>query len=67
MFKHTFIQTLDAKSSYSSGTDTLHGGVVGFDRRVWNLVKQSKSSLTFEYYDPAGTEGFPGAVTTTVS
>ena len=42
------------------GFDTLHGGVVGFDRRVWSLVERSASSLTWSYASPDGEMGFPG-------
>ena len=42
--------------------DTLHGGVVGFDRRVWTAVEKSSSSVTFSYTSPDGEMGFPGVL-----
>ena len=42
--------------------DTLHGGVVGFDRRVWAAIAQTASSVTWQYTSPDGEMGFPGAV-----
>jgi len=45
----------------------LHGGIDGFDRRIWNTTKLSSNSVTFTLLDPAGMEGFPGAVMTTVT
>ncbi|KQM66072.1 aldose epimerase [Pedobacter sp. Leaf216] len=47
----------------NAGTDTLHGGVVGFDRKVWDIVDISEgpqSSVTFQYESVDGEENFPG-------
>ncbi|KAH8094474.1 galactose mutarotase-like protein [Cristinia sonorae] len=41
--------------------DTLHGGLLGWDRRNWTAVSKSKTSVTFHHLDPAD-EGFPGTV-----
>jgi len=49
-----------------NGTDTLHGGLVGYDARPWTLVKQTSNSVTFSLVDPDGDQGFPGTVKTTV-
>lgn len=48
----------DAKGQ--NGYDTLHGGVLGFDRRVWSVTAQSSSSVTWSYHSPDGEMGFPG-------
>ncbi|KAJ7765020.1 galactose mutarotase-like domain-containing protein [Mycena maculata] len=50
----------------NNGTDTLHGGIIGYDQRPWTIVKQSSNSVTFSLLDPNGDQGFPGTVTTTV-
>ncbi|KZT19276.1 galactose mutarotase-like protein [Neolentinus lepideus HHB14362 ss-1] len=50
----------------NNGTDTLHGGTDGFDRRTWTIAKKSQSSVTFTLLDPAGMQGFPGDVYTEV-
>jgi aldose 1-epimerase len=42
--------------------DTLHGGVVGFDRHVWTAVAQSSNSVTWSYTSPDGEMGFPGVL-----
>jgi len=44
------------------GYDTLHGGIVGFDRRVWTAMNQTRSSVTWFYHSPDGEMGFPGAL-----
>ncbi|KAF9057698.1 galactose mutarotase-like protein [Panaeolus papilionaceus] len=51
---------------HNEGNNTLHGGLVGYDRRPWNVDKVSAHSVTFSLVDPSGTEGFPGTVKTTV-
>lgn len=41
--------------------NTLHGGLYGWDRRNWTLVRRSDSSVTYCHLDK-GDEGFPGNV-----
>jgi len=47
--------------------DTLHGGFLGFDRRVFRVFNQTANSVTFEYVSPDGEEGFPGKLTLQVT
>lgn len=54
-------------SGADSGNNTLHGGFKGYDRRIWQLQNVLPNSVTFILLDSAGTEGFPGTVSTTVS
>jgi aldose 1-epimerase len=42
--------------------DTCHGGIVGFDRRIWTAVHQNASSVTWSYTSPDGEMGFPGVL-----
>ncbi|KAI5116713.1 hypothetical protein M0805_003225 [Coniferiporia weirii] len=44
------------------GLDTLHGGIYGWDRRNWTIVKRTPTSVTYRHFDAAD-EGFPGNVT----
>ncbi|OSD01850.1 galactose mutarotase-like protein [Trametes coccinea BRFM310] len=44
------------------GSDTLHGGIYGWDRRNWTVFEKSKTSVTYFHLDAAD-EGFPGNVT----
>lgn len=47
----------------NNGTDTLHGGLVGYDQRNWTVTSSSKNAITFTLFDKA-LEGFPGDVIT---
>ena len=51
-----------ALSCNEKSYDTLHGGIVGFDRRVWTATFQNQSSVTWFYHSPDGEMGFPGAL-----
>ncbi|WP_316829406.1 aldose epimerase family protein [Pedobacter aquatilis] len=47
----------------NTGTDCLHGGDIGFDKKVWDIVEvgeEGESFVTLEYESVDGEEGFPG-------
>lgn len=44
----------------------LHGGKVGFDKKVW-LGEEKDNSVIFTYVSPDGEEGYPGTLTVTVT
>jgi aldose 1-epimerase len=52
--------------SCNDGRHHLHGGVAGFDRKVWCLVETSENdysaSARLEYVSHDGEEGYPGTV-----
>lgn len=63
--------TLDGTTYEVSKNDPLgghfvHGGFVGFSRRVWDY-KTEGGALTLSYTDPDGSEGLPGEVVTHVT
>ncbi|PGH34699.1 aldose 1-epimerase [[Emmonsia] crescens] len=47
----------------NGNTQTLHGGVIGYDQRHWTVVNHTETSVTFSLLD-TGFEGFPGNVIT---
>ncbi len=42
------------------GKNTLHGGSVGYNKRVWTVDEETDNSVTFGYFSPDGEENFPG-------
>lgn len=46
----------------NNGPNTLHGGVVGWDKKVWD-AKTSNGGLDLTYVSKDGEESFPGTVT----
>lgn len=51
----------------NNGANHLHGGKVGFDKRNWKVAPLGENDVTFVYDSPAGEEGYPGALHTTVT
>ena len=62
--------SLEGKSyslAVNNGPNHLHGGEVGFDKRMWQVaeVKSDNSvGVKFTYVSPDGEEGYPGTLTT---
>lgn len=50
----------------NNGTNTLHGGPVGFDRLNWRITTLEDASVTLQVDSPDGDQGFPGNVTAQV-
>ena len=47
----------------NNGNNTLHGGIVGFNKKVWKareIDSKDTESLELTYLSPDGEEGFPG-------
>jgi aldose 1-epimerase len=54
----------------NNGTNTLHGGDLGWNTMVWSATPHTSkdaASLALTLTSPDGDEGFPAAVTTTVT
>ncbi len=52
--------------SKSDGPNHIHGGFLGFGRRVWDVSVQDET-VTFSINSPHGEEGYPGTVKASVS
>ena len=46
----------------NEGANHLHGGAVGFDKRVWQVLRADARGVTFGLHSPDGEMGFPGAL-----
>ncbi len=47
----------------NNGPNHLHGGLTGFDRRLWQgeaMVEEEKVGILFSYFSPDGEENYPG-------
>jgi aldose 1-epimerase len=53
----------------NEGKNQLHGGVAGFDKKVWTPLAPSKKSngIALAYSSPDGEEGYPGNLNVVVS
>ncbi len=53
----------------NSGPNTMHGGKLGFNRRLWKaeVVSNDPPSICFSRLSPDGEEGFPGNLTVNVT
>ncbi len=48
------------------GTDHLHGGRAGFDKKVWKCDHYSNNKLVLKYRSKDGEEGYPGNLDITI-
>src|SRR5207248_11116964 len=58
--------TLDGKfyqlTRNEGGKSHLHGGNIGFDRKLWRITTVSAQAVSLALHSPAGEEGYPGAL-----
>ncbi len=59
----------DVQLSVNEPPNTLHGGKVGFNKRLWRFEDRSKDDLavSLSYASPEGEEGFPGTANVRVT
>jgi hypothetical protein len=51
----------------AGGNDTLHGGTLGFDRRVWAVTTPAANTAVLTLDSADGEQGFPGHLGVTVT
>jgi aldose 1-epimerase len=51
----------------NEGANHLHGGLVGFGKRLWRVVDAHDDRATLAYRSPAGEEGYPGTLDATIA
>ena len=50
----------------NNGKSCLHGGIRGFDRRIWDVTSDNENEIKIFYHAKDGEEGFPAALDVTV-
>jgi aldose 1-epimerase len=61
---------IDGREHHLTANDPpnhLHGGTVGFNKVAWELKSHGSNEVVFELTSPAGTEGYPGTLTCSVT
>ena len=54
----------------NDGANNLHGGIVGFDKKIWDVIENDsadEASIVLSITSPDGDEGFPGTIDVTVT
>lgn len=50
------------KIAINNGPNHLHGGITGFNKVVWDVIKTTPSSVELHYTSVHGEEGYPGTL-----
>ena len=51
----------------NNGTNSLHGGIHGYNEKVWEVKSASEKELVLSLFSPDGEEGYPGNLTITTT
>lgn len=51
----------------NNGPNSLHGGIEGFNAKVWDVKQIDGQTVELTYVSPDGEEGYPGTLTVTVT
>lgn len=63
---HFTLNGKDYDLAINNGPNSLHGGLKGWNARVWDALKMSENTLVLNYVSPYLEEGFTGEVKVTV-
>ena len=64
------IDGIDYSLAKNNGDNAIHGGLVGFDKKIWDvelLVGLHDAKLKLSTFSPDGEEGYPGRVEVSVT
>ncbi|OBZ89595.1 Aldose 1-epimerase [Choanephora cucurbitarum] len=64
--------TVDGKEyqlAINNGPNALHGGLDGFDKRIWSatVLSEEPASIRLELVSPDGDQGYPGTLTASIT
>lgn len=54
---------LEYQLPVNNGTNSLHGGIHGFNEKVWTVIYSNESELVLQLLSVDGEEGYPGNLT----
>ena len=54
------------KLAQNNGVNSLHGGINGFSRKVWDAVQKNPNELSLNLVSPDMDEGFPGELNVSI-
>ncbi len=58
---------VEYKLAVNNGPNSLHGGLEGFNMKVWDVKSVSENEIVLNYLSPDGEEGYPGNLDVTVT
>lgn len=61
------IDTKTYTVSNNEGKNSLHGGISGFDQKLWSAIVIDEDSLMLNYTSQDGEEGYPGNLSVSVT
>lgn len=51
----------------NNGPNSLHGGIAGFDKRLWSITEASTAHVVLRLVSADGDQGYPGTLTATAA
>lgn len=51
----------------NNGSNSLHGGSIGFDKHIFAPQSQTDTSVTFQHLSESGDQGYPESITTQIT
>ena len=61
------IGNIQYKLAQNNGVNNLHGGVIGFSKKIWTITQKSPHELVCKLVSPDMDEGFPGELNVTMN
>lgn len=58
---------VDYQLPVNNGTNSLHGGVHGYNEKVWTVKSVTQQELVLTLFSPDGEEGYPGNLSITAT